>query len=344
MKVTYRKRTDTSTVNWIYDLHHENKRYRKSGFKTKNAAIKAATESYQSLQSDNQPTDYTLKDYYMKWLKINNKKNLSKGQYAWYIRSLDYFLKFVGNEDIKLKDITRSEYQHFLNTYGVGRTTNSVKKVNGCMKQVFRDAVYDGVIKRDPSYDVKLAGTKNSQKEDDKYISITDYLKVIEYSKSRVERSYIVIFLLAITGARYNEVNQMTYNDINHEKGLIHLVGTKTEGSDRIIAVNPKDITHVNLMLSRHPRKINNKPFDLSARAVLNAITHMCNVLDIKKDVTTKTLRHTHCSYLLSKQVPIEHISKRLGHATIKTTLDIYSHLLDEYKDEQDEVIRDIFA
>ena len=49
-------------------------------------------------------------------------------------------------------------------------------------------------------------------------------------------------------------------------------------------------------------------------------------------NITPYSLRHTHTSYLLSKGIPIEYISKRLGHATISQTLDTYSHLLEEHK------------
>lgn len=36
--------------------------------------------------------------------------------------------------------------------------------------------------------------------------------------------------------------------------------------------------------------------------------------------------RHTHASELISAGIPIQEVSKRLGHAKISTTLDIYSH------------------
>ena len=61
-------------------------------------------------------------------------------------------------------------------------------------------------------------------------------------------------------------------------------------------------------------------------------------------NITPYSLRHTHTSYLLSKGIPIEYISKRLGHATISQTLDTYSHLLEEHKKEQGQRVREIFS
>ena len=60
-------------------------------------------------------------------------------------------------------------------------------------------------------------------------------------------------------------------------------------------------------------------------------------------NITPYSLRHTHTSYLLSKGLPIEYISKRLGHASISITLETYSHLLEEYKREGQRV-RELFS
>ena len=47
-----------------------------------------------------------------------------------------------------LKNITRSEYQKFLNRFGEGHADETVRKVNGCLSQCLKDAVYDGHIKK----------------------------------------------------------------------------------------------------------------------------------------------------------------------------------------------------
>jgi integrase len=43
--------------------------------------------------------------------------------------------------------------------------------------------------------------------------------------------------------------------------------------------------------------------------------------------VTFHALRHTHASMLVHAGIDIVKISKRLGHANVSTTLDVYSHL-----------------
>lgn len=58
-------------------------------------------------------------------------------------------------------------------------------------------------------------------------MSITHYLAMLDYFKSRNEQSYIFLYLLAITGARYSDLINMTYKDLNKSEGIIHLPGTK---------------------------------------------------------------------------------------------------------------------
>jgi len=73
---------------------------------------------------------------------------------------------------------------------------------------------------------------------------------------------------------------------------------------------------------------------------VTKALRHIISVLDIDKEhITLHMIRHTHCSVLLNQGLDIHYVSKRLGHANIGVTLNTYSHLLKERKQEEDKKI-----
>ncbi len=56
-------------------------------------------------------------------------------------------------------------------------------------------------------------------------------------------------------------------------------------------------------------------------------------------------LRHTYATAALSAKVPVKAVSANLGHANIQITLDTYSHVLDDLRDEAAETVHDyIFA
>ncbi|MGA2137144.1 MAG: tyrosine-type recombinase/integrase [Bryobacteraceae bacterium] len=45
-------------------------------------------------------------------------------------------------------------------------------------------------------------------------------------------------------------------------------------------------------------------------------------------------LRHTHTSHLLASGVPLPAVSARLGHSSIRTTQEIYAHMITGQDDE----------
>ncbi len=220
-----------------------------------------------------------------------------------------------------------------------------MRKVNGCLSQCFRDAVYDDYLKKDPSYNVDIKGTNKAKDESTKFMTIKQYIDMIEYFKSRNEMSYIFLYILAITGARYSDVINMIELDLNEKDGLIHLRGTKTANADRFVEVTQKDVQLIKYKISKLPKRLDGKIFSLSHNAVKKSFNHTKKQIGLKDDgITPYALQHTHTSYLLSKGIPIEYISKRLGHYNISITLDVYSHLLDEHKKEQGQRVRELFS
>lgn len=98
-------------------------------------------------------------EYYSDWINLKNKKQLSSKQFYWYEVSIKLFSEVFGL-NMLVKNITRSEYQRFLNKYAQDHTDETVRKVHGCLARSIRDALYDGYLKKDPTYDVSIKGTE----------------------------------------------------------------------------------------------------------------------------------------------------------------------------------------
>ena len=56
--------------------------------------------------------------------------------------------------------------------------------------------------------------------------------------------------------------------------------------------------------------------------------------LKLPKGASFHSLRHTHTSHLLASGVPLTAVSARLGHGSIRTTLETYSHMIHGQDDE----------
>jgi integrase len=57
-------------------------------------------------------------------------------------------------------------------------------------------------------------------------------------------------------------------------------------------------------------------------------VSRICKRLGLPKGVSLHTVRHTHASLLLEEGAGLATISERMGHSSVRTTADIYSHAI----------------
>ncbi len=71
------------------------------------------------------------------------------------------------------------------------------------------------------------------------------------------------------------------------------------------------------------------KPDSVSA-----AVSLLFRKLKLPKGASLHSLRHTHTSHLLASGVPLPAVSARLGHSSIRTTQEIYAHMIHGQDDD----------
>ncbi|WP_413481911.1 tyrosine-type recombinase/integrase [Mammaliicoccus vitulinus] len=332
MTVTKRKERGT----WQYAFGHEGKTYRKSGFTTKREAVEAETKAKNDLldgfQFDN---NITLFDYFKEWSETYKKPVVSEKTYVSYTTIMNHLEKAsIGK--ITLKDITKVKYQKFINEFAKTHTDESVRKLNGKIRSSIDDAIYEGILKKNFTYKIKYVGKNEAQQEDDKYITLKQYSDLKKELKTKYTDSSLVLFVMVVTGCRISGAINLKYEYIDRFKRTIYINEQKTTTSPRTVEVSKEDMDHILKVLEQRPATMDGFVFSngISTNAVNKALKGYCERLGIKQ-ITTHAIRHTHCSYLLSKDVSIHYISKRLGHKNIKVTLEVYSHLLEESFEEE---------
>lgn len=332
MTVTKRKERGT----WQYAFGHEGKTYRKSGFTTKREAVEAETKAKNDLldgfQFDN---NITLFDYFKEWSETYKKPVVSEKTYVSYTTIMNHLEKAsIGK--ITLKDITKVKYQKFINEFAKTHTDESVRKLNGKIRSSIDDAIYEGILKKNFTYKIKYVGKNEAQQEDDKYITLKQYSDLKKELKTKYTDSSLVLFVMVVTGCRISGAINLKYDYIDRFKRTIYINEQKTTTSPRTVEVSKEDMDHILKVLEQRPATMDGFVFSngISTNAVNKALKGYCERLGIKQ-ITTHAIRHTHCSYLLSKDVSIHYISKRLGHKNIKVTLEVYSHLLEESFEEE---------
>lgn len=153
-------------------------------------------------------------------------------------------------------------------------------------------------------------------------------------------------FLLAIaTGARFGELLDIDRErDINLETNTIDIntqvtqegsgKPLKTSASCRRIFVQPKVLRTVLEMTPRSDKTtklwLHHGKQVTYMTASMKVYKFISQSLEVPKGFTFHCFRHYHATYLLMQGVNVKEVSKRLGHSSITTTLDLYAHWVPE--------------
>ena len=166
--------------------------------------------------------------------------------------------------------------------------------------------------------------------------------------------------LLVSSGLRVGEAMALSWHDINFKNNTVSVSkntlrgviqsSTKTKTSTRVVIIDNKAIAELKKWQNyqaRHFFKLGNPhqslvfPTKIGAvldyqtmRPFLNRYFKDCNL----PPIGFHGFRHSHASLLLNAGVSYKEIQVRLGHSSIKMTMDIYSHLEDEKQQQAVEI------
>lgn len=321
------------------------------GFKTKKAAMAYATEFEMSIQNGINSTseNITFYNYFENWITIYKKPNSSSSTLARYANSLMIIDKYF--KRTKLIDIKKIDYQLFINEYGKTHSKASVKKINGHIGSCIKNAIDDDIIRKNFTSNVILTFDLSRTRKVT-YLDAKQSKKLLNHLNETLDDYpvYNMMIIVALhTGLRVGEALALTWRDINFDFKTLEvnkswdykdkkMKSTKTDSSVRIVNIDDDLIkTLKRFKKIKHSIKINDPLFmngqgkivsPEGANKALNRELIKCDI--IISGFHFHSLRHTHASYLLYKGVSIYYISQRLGHSSFKTTIDIYSHVIDE--------------
>lgn len=342
-------------ISWV-DAVGKRHTKSKSGFRLKDEAKVWAIDQENNLNNGIKiDKNISLVNYYNQWVDAYKKPKVAD-------ESLKHYY-FVGNSlkeyfhQTNIKDISRQQYQEYINDYGSNHAFASVKKLNSFVRACVKSAILDGYINRDFTQKVTLTADKSRTVQVD-YLNMEEIHRLLEYTVNHLgNRQYTSRYMIVTaiyTGMRLAEVQALTWNDIDWLHQTIDInkswdankktfKPTKNESSVRKIKVNHQLLT----ILSKLKQKSNsNMVFSNmfgtipTSGAVNNTLRRLLSDLNIHRDnFHFHSLRHSHVAILLAKGIDIYAISKRLGHSNVSTTSKVYAYLIDEYKDKTDSQI-----
>lgn len=171
----------------------------------------------------------------------------------------------------------------------------------------------------------------------------------IDVMRANLSGEFLDLFDFALlTGCRIGEIASLRVEDvdlisrtihIHRTYDFVHLTDTdtpKTEASNRYIYIQEQlmplceRLTHgANKADLLFRPRIKRETIRRRLRAASNGL--------VSKIVTPHMLRHTHCSLLAAAGIPLEQISRRLGHDNSEVTRSIYLHVTEKAKARENE-------
>ena len=299
--------------------------------------------------------------YIDEWMEIYKKPVIAEKQYQDY-KSM--FKKMVKPEIGKLRivDVKDIHLQKILNNKA-GLSADRLGKLRSRIQAVFRQAYASRLISRNPAEFLTLP-----KATDGTHRSITDFERKHFLAVAENHYAGLMFKVMLYCGLRTGEVVALDWQDIDFDKHRIKVSHAIESGTDKIkepktkagirevpipneiydellankgdpfdpVFTRPEGLGRYTNM-SRHRAWVSfKKQLDISMgakfgkRKAKDGKMRMTKVLSVvAPDFVPYCLRHTYCTDLQDKGVPINVAKYLMGHANISVTASIYTHTSD---------------
>ena len=327
------------------------KRYTKAGFTTKRGARewidRLKKSKIEGTLSD--PNGITFSAYAKHFIDHQHGLEHKRKTIEGYESILSYhLLPYFKNK--RIRSITTIDVNIFFDSLAKeGLAVKTKRNIRNVLNGIMVLAVQENVIGFNPL--TKIPVFRETKKENRRALTGEEVRQLLHaldayYEKKKNYKNvnmliYPYVYLAIYTGARRGELCALTWDDIDVEKCTVSINKSINEHLD------------IEVPKTTNAYRVNVIPKDVMAKLLpfkdskYNKVFHTCTGEYIKPSniarafrnilkfgslphIRLHELRHTLATLALQAGVPITDISKQLGHASISTTLDFYSHASNE--------------
>jgi len=310
-----------------------------------------------------EPSTTTLGEWMGKWLTVYKKGQLRPGTYENY----EVLIKTHINPGLGNTLIAKLQAQMLQNFYNEklesgrkdgkgGLSTRTVRYFHTIIREALEQAVKEGILSRNvaDSTSPPVITTKQMQ-----LLTESELLTFLD--KAKGDRLYAAYVMVAMTGLRRGELLGLCWDCVSLEQGVITVKrellalneglllqeNTKTKSGKRSITLTDDSIRELKAYKKRQAQEkllsgvayqdndfvfckedgtaLNPKDFTKRFQRLLKAAGVPI--------VRLHDMRHLHATLLLQRSIPAKLVQERLGHRSVKMTLDLYSHVTLEMKE-----------
>lgn len=315
-------------------------------------------------------SEIKLDEWFEQWMKLfkRNLKPNSKSTYQILYQS--HISPILGNK--KISNVTKMQIMSLLTDLeDRGYAIKTVKLIKDICFTMFEDAVESDFLQKNPVKGVKLNKKRNPSSI--KAFTVQEQAAFFEACKTSFYNNAFITHIN--TGLRPGELFALMDDDIDFKNNLIkisktldyksidgnkasfHIFTPKTKTSVRVVPMNHLCKEAIKSQLKqRELYQVRSKKFpnlifttskgnpicNTSYNKVIAEIISRINAnrdifgleTEVKK-ITAHSLRHTFATRCFEAGIPPKIVQQYLGHANLNMTMDIYTHVTEEYKESE---------
>lgn len=304
---------------------------------------------------------YKVEDIAQRWLKYY-KTTVKESTYNQTNRIIiNHILPLFGNTYVDQLTVDKCEKAVY---QWQKEAPVSFKRFIRYTNNILEYAINLEIIDKNPMERVIRPKTKKKHKDFNDFYNRNELLTFLDCCKKTESlKVYLFFHLLAYTGMRKGEALALTWNDINFKnstltinKGLTlgidfkrKIDTPKTVNSIRTIDLTPETISILKRWKSEQLKELFKLGFNglndsqiifqslqnkhLSPSKPTQWNERICKNNNLRR-IKIHGFRHTHASLLFEAGVPMQDVKERLGHSSITTTMDVYTHVTKNKKQE----------
>ena len=325
--------------------------------------------------------EMSFRDYARQWENSTSYKNLTQSVQE-EIKGIQERRLFPYLGKMKVADITPANIRQIVEMESKTLSPKSVRKTITSANYIFNLAMEDGVIESNPTVKVKLP--KLEEKTGIHFFDLDQAQKFLNVVSEYGPMWESYFYLAILSGARRGELVALKWDDLNYEEHSIRIEKAvsiikasrekKSEDEPNVIVKDPKthagtrefELPEVCFEVLKRWRKEQSKlasnwsdyqgyifTTDTGARMYPTSPTAKFKKILNKYNETAETklpdihlheLRHSCATILQSKNVDIETLAHRLGHADPSVLLNIYAHPTNEADKRASDTLESLFG
>lgn len=228
-----------------------------------------------------------------------------------------------------INDLTQADIKRYSNTI-LNYSQSLIDKIMLCLNGIFESACDNDIIIKNPCRNIKVKSKAEKDKKRTYDKASADYLCTVDHKYG------LAIHILLRMGLRGGELCALTWNNIDLDKGIMHIVANKTKVNGVVYVGKPKTANSTrklpipNDLLIRLKNEPKTSPNFVTgcAEDLSTKIYTLYKDIGITKDkwLTPHELRHTCGTLMYNETKDIYAVSRFLGHSDIGITTKIYVH------------------